>query len=184
MLGAHVDHELNVIGAFVLALGDRMRDATEEAAGIGGSLPAAVVALHEWAGGRTIETLAGALRLSHSRAVRVIDRLEAEGLASRSRDPVDARGVLVHLTPEGHEAGRVVLAARAAALEQGLRTLAPHERAALAAAAEQALGAAATGRRAAGAICRLCDTRACGHNEGRCPVTNGADAAEQARAAG
>ena len=147
MLSAQMEHDLNVIGALVLALGDRMRDATEQAAGMAGALPAALVALHEWAGGRTIETLAGGLRLSHSRTVRVIDRLEADGLATRERDPVDGRGVLVDLTPAGHRLGRSVLAARAAALEAGLDSLGPGHRAALAGAAEEALAAAATSRR-------------------------------------
>ena len=115
---AQVDHDLNVVGALVVALGDRMRDAAEEAAGMRGALPAALVALHEWAGGRTIETLAGGLRLSHSRTVRVVDRLEAAGLAARARDPLDGRGVLVELTPAGQRAGERVLDARAAALER------------------------------------------------------------------
>ena len=71
---------------------------------MGGALPAALSSLHEWAGGRTIETLAGGLRLSHSRTVRVVDRLEQRGLARRARDPGDGRSVLVHLTPAGRRA--------------------------------------------------------------------------------
>src|SRR5215207_4973404 len=182
MLRAYMDHDLNVIGAFAVVLGDRIRDATEEASGMGGALPAALSALHEWAGGRPIETLAGGLRLSHSRTVRVVDRLAADGLALRARDPVDGRSVLVELTPAGHAAGARVLAARAVALEGALARLAPGDRRALAGLAEQLLGHATTGRRAAGAICRLCDSHACGHHEGRCPVTRAADAAEQAPA--
>src|SRR5215216_6081103 len=120
MLRAYMDHDLNVIGAAVVMLGDRIRDATEDASGMGGALPAALSALHVWAGGRTIETLAGGLRLSHSRTVRVVDRLEAAGLARRARDPVDGRSVLVELTPDGRHLGRRVLDARAAALEQSL----------------------------------------------------------------
>ncbi len=178
MIPGTVDHDLNVVGALVVALGDRMRDAAEDAAGMGGAFPAALVSLHEWAGGRTIDTLAGGLRLSHSRTVRVIDRLEAAGLATRARDPVDGRGVLVRLTPAGRDAGARVLDARAAALEASLRSLARDERRELAAIAEELLGEATTGRRAAGAICRLCDAHACGHDEGHCPVTRAADAAE------
>jgi DNA-binding MarR family transcriptional regulator len=173
-----VDHDLNVVGALVVALGDRMRDAAEQAAGMRGAFPAALVSLHEWAGGRTIETLAGGLRLSHSRTVRVIDRLESAGLATRTRDPVDGRGVLVRLTPAGRSAGLRVLEARATALEAGLRSLGRPERHELAALAERLLADATTGRRSAGAICRLCDAHACGHDEGRCPVTRAADAAE------
>ena len=73
-----------------------------------------------------------------------------------------------------------MLAARAAALETAFGVLDPSERRAFAALAETLLGGATTGRRAAGAICRLCDAHACGHDEGRCPVTNAADAAESA----
>jgi DNA-binding MarR family transcriptional regulator len=175
-----MDHDLNVIGALVVVLGDRLRDATEEASGMRGALPAALTALHEWAGGRTIETLAGGLRLSHSRTVRVVDKLEARGLATRARDPADGRGVLVHLTPAGRRAGRAVLDARAGALEAAL---AGADRRALAATAERLLAAATTGRRSARANCRLCDAHACGHHEGRCPVTVAADAAEAAKAA-
>jgi len=159
-----------------------MRDATEETAGMRGALPAALSALHEWAGGRTIETLAGGLRLSHSRTVRVIDRLEAEGLATRARDPVDGRSVLVHLTPAGRAAGRRVLAARAGALEASLDALGRGERRALARLAERVLADATTSRRAARGICRLCDAHACGHDDGRCPVTRAANAVESARA--
>jgi len=177
-----MDHDHNVIGALVVVLGDRIRDATEEAAGMRGAFPAALSALHEWAGGRTIETLAGGLRLSHSRTVRVVDRLEAAGLARRARDPVDGRSVLVELTPDGRHLGRRVLDARAAALEHSLAALGPADRRALGGLAEQLLAGATTGRRAAGAICRLCDAHACGHHDGRCPVTRAADAAEQAPA--
>ena len=73
-----------------MLLGDRIRDATEDASGMGGALPAALAALHEWAGGRTIDTLAGGLRLSHSRTVRVVDRLESQGLATRGATPPTA----------------------------------------------------------------------------------------------
>jgi DNA-binding MarR family transcriptional regulator len=173
-----MDHDLNVVGALVLALGDRMRDATEEAAGMSGALPAALVSLHEWAGGRSVDTLAGALRLSHSRTVRVIDRLEAEGLAGRERDPADGRNVLVRLTPAGERAGVAVLAARDTALARALDGLAQQDRRALAELAEQALSRVTTGRRSARSICRLCEAEACGHFEGRCPVTRAADAAE------
>jgi MarR family transcriptional repressor of emrRAB len=177
-----MDHDHNVIGALVVVLGDRIREATEEAAGMRGAFPAALSALHEWAGGRTIETLASGLRLSHSRTVRVVDRLTAAGLARRVRDPVDRRSVLVELTPAGRRAGRRVLDARAAALEESLASLGPADRGALGGVAEQLLGDATTGRRAARAICRLCDADACGHHVGRCPVTRAADAAERARA--
>jgi DNA-binding MarR family transcriptional regulator len=175
-----MDHDLNVIGAMVVALGDRITDATEAATGMGGGRPAALIALHEWAGGRPIDTLAGGLRLSHSRTVRVVDGLEADGLVTRERDPADGRAVLVRLTPAGERAGARALAARAGVLEASLERLAAEDRRALAAAAERVLGELTTSRRVAGGICRLCDSHACGHHEGHCPVTQAADAAESA----
>ena len=184
MLCAQMDrHDVNVVGALAVALGDRLRDATEAAAGMPGALPAALVSLHEWAGGRTVDTLAGGLRLSHSRTVRVIDRLEADGLAVRERDPADGRGVLVRLTPAGERAGAAVLAAREAALREALDGFSPEALAALAGAAEHVLGRLTDGRRSARATCRLCASDACGHHDGRCPVTRAADAAEAAKAA-
>jgi DNA-binding MarR family transcriptional regulator len=183
MLLAQMDHDLNVVGALAVALGDRIRDATEEAAGMSGALPAALSALHQWAGGRTVDTLAGGLRLSHSRTVRVIDRLEADGLATRERDPGDKRGVLVRLTPAGEAVATRVHAARAEALESALAALGAADRRTLAALAERVLEHVTTGRRSARATCRLCEAHACGHHEGRCPVTRGADAAEAAAAA-
>jgi MarR family transcriptional repressor of emrRAB len=178
-----MDHDLNVAGALVVALGDRLRDATEAAAGMSGPLPAALASLREWAGGRTVDTLAGGLRLSHSRTVRVIDRLEAEGFARRERDPADGRSVLVRLTAAGERAGAAVLAAREAALADALSGLDPRDRRRLAELAGLVLGELTTGRRSARANCRLCDSAACGHHDGRCPVTRAADAAEASASA-
>lgn len=176
---AHDSGEANVVGALALALADRLHAAAQDASGLTGAAPAALVSLHEFAGGRPIEVLAGALRVSHSRTVRVVDRLEAGGLVSRRRDPDDRRAVLVTLTARGRrEAGRV-LAARAALLESVLAGLSAGERRALAGLAGAALQTMVGGRRDARAVCRLCDAHACGHAEGRCPVTQAADLAER-----
>ncbi len=72
------------------------------------------------------------------------------------------------------------MVARAEVLAGGLARLDAGSRAALARLAEQILEELTDGRRAARANCRLCDAHACGHHEGRCPVTRGADAAEAA----
>ena len=176
-------HDDNVVGALAVMLADAMADATSEAAGLSGVPAAALAALHEWAGERPIQALADGLRLSHSRTVRVIDRLEAEGLARRGSDPRDGRSALVALTPAGRAAARRVLAARATVLHEALRALGAPERAALARLAEQVLEGTITGRRHARSACRMCDAHACGHHEGLCPVTRGADRGEALRAA-
>jgi hypothetical protein len=63
-----------------------------------------------------------------------------------------------------------------------MEALDPAERAELARLHEKILSAVTDGRATAGRTCRLCDIDVCGHYEGRCPVTRGADAAEAARA--
>jgi MarR family transcriptional repressor of emrRAB len=175
-------HDDNIIGALAFALADRIGDATTDAAGVSGVPAAALAALHEWAGGRPIQKLAHGLRLSHSRTVRVIDRLEADGLALRRPDPADGRSVHVALTPAGDAVARRVLAARAEALHGALASLRPGDRAAFARLAEQVLEGFITGRRHAAATCRMCDAHACGHYDGRCPVTRGADRADEGAA--
>jgi MarR family transcriptional repressor of emrRAB len=175
-----IDAETNRIGAMVVALGDRLRAATEEAASMPASYPAALSALRTWAGGRPVDVLADGLRLSHSRAVRVVDRLEEDGLARRRPNPDDGRAVRVELSAAGRRAADRVLSARAAALDEALRGLSAEQRALLGDLAASVLGDVTGGRRSARGICRLCDPVACGHEDGRCPVTRAADRAEAA----
>ena len=97
-----------------MTLGDGIGDATEGATGMAGGLPAALVSLHEWADGRSVDVLAEAMRVSHSRAVRVVDRPEAAGLARRASDPSDG-SLLVWLEPAVVELAQRALDARSRA---------------------------------------------------------------------
>jgi DNA-binding MarR family transcriptional regulator len=171
----HILPIANRLGALALTLSDAIREATEAATGLGGGLPAALVSLREWANGSAVEVLAEAMRVTHSRAVRVVDRLEADGLARRESDPSDGRRALVWLEPAGRALAeraldarsQVVLSAVAAVDASGMRDL------------DRLLGtlleATTDDVRAARETCRLCDAHACGHQEGRCPVTRAAD---------
>lgn len=179
MQAAAPGHDDNVIGAAALLVADRMRRAVEPLAGTSGASAAALTALLAWADGAHVDALAAGLRLSHSRAVRVVDALEREGLAVRGPDRDDGRRALVHLTKAGRVAAGRVLEARAAALSDVLASLNDDERRALAGAAEAILFEAADSRAEARAICRLCDAAACGHPAGDCPATAGADARER-----
>lgn len=172
-----MDHDANVIGAALLSVADSVREATEAAVGRGGAHAAALTALLGWADGRPIDALARGLDVSHSRAVRILDALEIEGLAARRADPGDGRKVHVLLTPTGRRAARRVLDARAGAIDRSLDCLPDADRAALARAAEVVLEARVRSREDARLVCRLCDVQACGHHDGRCPSTRGADAA-------
>jgi DNA-binding MarR family transcriptional regulator len=157
-------------GALALAVTDRMRDSVEGVAGHGASGPAALVALDGLAAGGSIDSLRRLLGITHSGAVRLVDRLVAARLVER-RIGADARAVSIHLTPEGRRAARRVMTAREAALEQVLAALAPAERAQLDSLLSTLLGGLPAAPDEALRICRLCDTRACGHGTERCPLT-------------
>ncbi len=161
----------NRLGAMALAMSDGIREATEAATGMAGGLPAALISLHEWADGASVEVLADAMRVTHSRAVRVVDRLEAAGLARRERSADDGRRALVRLEPAGHELAERALASRSRFLLDAVAVLDASEAAGLERAASALLGASTTGVPAARGICRLCDAHACGHYEGTCPVS-------------
>jgi MarR family transcriptional repressor of emrRAB len=180
--GADPPREANLLGAVSLAVADRVRAAAERGAAQGGSAPAALVSLAGYLDGSPIDSVRGPLRLTHSATVRVVDRLVAAGLARRREGP-DRRSVAVELTPAGHSAAAEALRARRQALEEALAGLDADERVQLARLHEKVLATLTEGRAGAGHICRLCDSHACGHEEGRCPVTRAADAAEEKAAA-
>src|SRR3954469_20366584 len=120
MSEAHISPVANRLGAVALTLSDRMREATEAATGMAGAVPAALVSLREWADGRSVDVLAEAMRVSHSRAVRVVDRLEAAGLARRAPDAADGRRALVWLEPAGRALAEQALDARSRVLQSAL----------------------------------------------------------------
>src|ERR687895_2170668 len=167
----------NLLGAVSLAVSDRIRAAAERGAAQRGSAPAALISLAGYLDGSPIEAVRSPLRLTHSATVRLVDRLVAAGLVRRREGP-DRRSVAVELTPAGHTVAAEAVKARAEALEEALADLDPDERAELARLHAKVLRTLTHGRASAGHICRLCDSQACGHEEGRCPVTQAADAAE------
>jgi DNA-binding MarR family transcriptional regulator len=175
----------NLLGAWSLAVSDRITAAAALAAGRGGQAPAALVALDEFAEGSTIEQLSGVLGLTHSATVRLIDALGADGHVARRRRTGDGRAVAVRLTASGRAAARRITRARAEAVKGALAGLSEAQRRSLTAMAER-LTADLAGLRleeraegtapAGGWMCRLCDFGACGRPEGRCPAAVRANA--------
>jgi DNA-binding MarR family transcriptional regulator len=169
----------NMLGAWALAVSDRMTAAADAAAGRGGQAPAALVALDQFAGGGTIEQLRHVLGLTHSAAVRLVDGLVADGYVVRRSRAGDRRSVALRLTHSGRAAARRIGRARALAVEQTLRGLSEAQQRSLTTLAER-LTADLTALRleeramgeppAGGWLCRLCDFAACGRPEGRCPA--------------
>jgi MarR family transcriptional regulator, negative regulator of the multidrug operon emrRAB len=157
-------HEVNAFGALALEVAGRVTGAGNP---YGASVSAALTALHGLVGGGSIDELAKVVGLSHSGAVRLVDRLSAAGLAER-RVGADGRTVALQLTPEGRRAARRVLVQREAAIERVLAALATAERATLATLLERLLAHLAPSQQGRRRVCRLCDTDACGRD---CPAT-------------
>jgi MarR family transcriptional regulator, negative regulator of the multidrug operon emrRAB len=180
--GTEIAREANILGALALAAAERIDAATRQAAAHGGSAPAALVALSSFLDGASIDTLRKPLGLSHSAAVRLVDRLAGDGLVSREPGE-DARSVAVFLTAAGKRAADQARRGRMRALSDVLAPLSASEREQLTKMLERLLAGLTGGRSDAAHICRLCDSEACGHHHGRCPVTRAADVAEAAGAA-
>jgi MarR family transcriptional repressor of emrRAB len=159
-------HEVNALGALALEVARRVQEAGEAASPHGASVRAALTALHGLTGGQSIDALRRVIGLTHSGAVRLVDRLAAAGLAER-RVGADGRAVALQLTPEGRRAARRVLARREAAIETVLASLSARERADLARLHERLLAALTDGRQERRRVCRLCDVDACGRD---CPT--------------
>lgn len=169
----------NLLGAWSLAVADRLVLASVRTAGRGGQAPAALVSLHEFAAGGTIDDLRQVIGISHSTAVRLIDGLVADGHVVRGRDRDDRRSVALRLTPAGRRTARRILAARQQAVQDTLEGLSTRQRRSLMDLAE-ALTAqlvdlklderAMDNSLPSGWLCRLCDFVACGRPQGLCPA--------------
>jgi MarR family transcriptional regulator, negative regulator of the multidrug operon emrRAB len=174
---------VNIVGAFALALADGIRDATEAAAGMTGAAPAALVALDQFLAGRPTRELAQVTGITHSGAVRLVDRLVDAGLVER-RAGRDARSGSIVLTTRGRELSRQVTAARTTAVRTVLERLATDDNPALLALMETMvanltairLDTAAQPDEPRAWMCRLCDLESCGRPQGECPAANAAQA--------
>jgi MarR family transcriptional repressor of emrRAB len=150
---------MNLLGAWVLTAADELRDATELVTGRGGAVPAALVIIAT-RGGQSIEELRHFLRLTHSGAVRLVDRLVQEGWAVRSRSS-DGRTVALELTRSGHERVRRILVTREATFARLLSALDSDELEQLSGLLEKLLAAHTRDREHAMEMCRLCDRSRC-----------------------
>jgi DNA-binding MarR family transcriptional regulator len=159
----------NRLGALALAVADRTSEAVTGAAGHSDSAATALSALHHILDRPSIDQLRRVLGLTHSGAVRLVDRLESDGYVQRKAGP-DGRSAAITLTASGQRAATRVSAARADVLGAALATLSPAERDTL----DELVGRLLIGMmREPGATrwtCRLCDTAACGRYTGDCPI--------------
>jgi DNA-binding MarR family transcriptional regulator len=164
-----------VLGAVVDALARDVQAATSASASGPGGRAAALAALAAFASGSPIDRLAGCLGLSHSRVVRLVDQLEADGHVMRARGTADRRTVNVMLTDSGRSLAGEIATARLSILRAEVDALDPEDRAALDRICATVLSRRIDSLRAAERTCRLCEPHACGHPQ-RCPVTHAANA--------
>lgn len=171
----------NVLGALARIVTDRTDEAVAAAAGQSVTAAAALSALHHFLDRPTVDMVGRVLGLSHSGAVRLVDRLAAAGYVTRGAGD-DGRSRAVTLTRKGQRAAARVSEARASLLTAALAELSTVEREQLHGLLGRVLGTlvrekvtAAPGE--GGWTCRLCDTAACGRPEGTCPAANAAQAA-------
>ena len=153
----------NLLGALGIVLADALAEAG------GDSEAAALVAIGGPSAGASIEALSAVVGLSHSGTVRLVDRLEADGLLERRRG-ADQRSAALLLTPAGRRAVRQTLRSREANLQFIVSLLTEDQQDALIDVAERVLGELGARPDAERRICRLCDVDGCGRSRGECPV--------------
>ncbi len=149
----------NMLGALAMVLTDNMRARVNEALGLTGESVAAVVTLGANPG-LMIGQLAQALGLTQSGGVRLVERLENEGLVRREVGQ-DPRAVPLRLTAKGRRARRLALEVRARVLDDALRCLDERQEAQLAEALETLLYHTPDTMQEGYRCCRMCDEDAC-----------------------
>lgn len=154
----------NVIGAMALALSDAVRVETRGQAPA--NIAAAGITLIGHAPGLSIQELSIGLELSHPGAVRLVDRMIADGLVTRARSATDKRTVELSLTALGRSKEQAILASRSRSLNEALTSLSSAEVASLSQISHKLIGALVHDEETALRVCRLCNSGDC-HG---CPV--------------
>lgn len=150
----------NIVGALALAIADAvLREAEAKAPEAGPAAAAISLLAHE--PGMSVDRLRRALGLSHPGAVRLVDRLEAEGAVIRKASEHDGRAVALHLTDAGRKTSAKIRAARRGSLARMLDALSADERATLGKLTEKMLRAVVENVDQAYSVCRLCDEVVC-----------------------
>jgi DNA-binding MarR family transcriptional regulator len=170
---AALRHSANVLGALALVLHDRMTLAIADAVGQPETGAATLSMLDNFLDEPRVGLIHQIVGLTPSGAVRLVDRLEADGYLERGPGS-DARSTSLRLTAGGRDVARKVAEARADVLVDALSALTPEQQQTLDELVSRILASLIRGPGATRWTCRLCDADACGHDRGTCPVANAA----------
>jgi MarR family transcriptional regulator, negative regulator of the multidrug operon emrRAB len=159
-----IDRTANLLGVVGLAVADRIEETARDILSRAGETPAALVVIG-YGMGPSIDQLRQILRLSHPGAVRLVDRLVADGLVER-RQGRDKRAVALYLSERGMALREELLKGRLATIRLLLTPLTPAEQETFAALLHKMLSSMDTTNAERYTLCRLCDDRVCSN----CPI--------------
>ena len=158
------DGTANLLGALGLAVADRIERVARDVMDRAGQTPAALVVIG-YGRGPSNDRLRRVLDLSHPGAVRLVDRLVADGLVERRRG-ADRRKVALYLTDAGQAKREALLAGRLSAMEPLVSALDPEQCEQLDTLLRQMLASLPLRDLDKQRLCRLCDDRVCDD----CPI--------------
>lgn len=156
----------NLLHALATAVADQHRLALTTASELSASAVATVLTLGQH-DGQSVSDLASVTGLTHSAAVRLIDRLESDGLVQRSMQK-QGRNIPISLTHEGRVAYQDLRSQQSGFLNDLLAGLSREEKETLERILESLLSKLTTSRAARDHICRNCDEGIC--EQASCPV--------------
>ena len=158
----------NVLGSVAVAITGAVQAAVDEAAGHTAAGPAALTALRIHRG-CSVDHLAGVLGLTHSGTVRLVDRLEDDGLLRRGQGQ-DARVVTLELTAKGRGARSASRRRARLPSRDSSANLDRSERATLMLLLEKVVATGVEDWSEVQHRCRLCDLEACHAGGESCPL--------------
>jgi DNA-binding MarR family transcriptional regulator len=172
-VSADRDATANVLGAVTLAVADQIPATVTPAGGRSDSAAATLSVLYHFSGHPTVDRLGQVVGLTHSGAVRLVDRLAGAGLVERAPG-TDRRSRSLWLTASGRRAARRVSSRRIAYLTSLLADLSPAEISTLHELLGRVMGQVVQHKQGRAWICRMCNLQACGRAAGNCPAANAA----------
>lgn len=154
----------NLLGVVALAVTDRIERTARDILNHAGETPAALIIIG-YGFGPSNDRLRRILGLSHPGAVRLVDRLVADGLVER-REGHDRRAIALFLTRRGKSKREELLKGRLAAIQPLLAPFNDAEVEAFGGLLHKMLVAMNPSDIERVTLCRLCDDRVCSN----CPI--------------